>query len=192
MTKQELRKVYLQKRLALSEAEYGQLNFQLYQHFFSNIDLSFIKVVHTFLPIVSKKEVDTWLIIDRIKREFPHIRIAIPKVNPQTGMFDSYFFEGLHQLNINTWGIQEPKQGIPTESEKIDLVLIPLLAFDTKGHRVGYGKGFYDKFITTCRSDCKKIGLSLFEAEKKIDNTNKFDIPLDFCVTPTGVTTYSR
>ncbi len=187
MTKQELRKLYLQKRQALSEAEYGQLTFQLYQNFFSNVDLSFVKVLHTFLPIISKKEVDTWLIIDRIKREFPHIRISIPKVNSQTGVFDSFYFEGLHQLVTNVWGIQEPMQGIPTEPEKVDLVLIPLLAYDKKGHRVGYGKGFYDKFLATCRRDCQKIGLSLFEAEERIKDVNDFDIRMDQCITPQAV-----
>lgn len=187
MTKQELRKTYLKKRQNLSEAEYGQLNFQLYQNFFSRIDLSFINVLHTFLPITAKKEVDTWLIIDRIRREFPHIRISIPKVNAQTGVFDSFYLEGLHQLALNEWGIQEPKQGILTEPEKIDLVLIPLLAYDKKGHRVGYGKGFYDKFLATCRPDCKKIGLSLFEAEEKIKDTNEMDIKLDQCITPLSV-----
>lgn len=184
MTKQELRKFYRQKRAALSEAEYGQLNFQLYQNFFSTIDLSFVHVLHTFLPIVEKKEVDTWLILDRVRREFPHIRISIPKVNSQTGVFDSFYFEGLHQLALNEWGIQEPKQGIPTEPEKVDLVLIPLLAYDKDGHRVGYGKGFYDKFLSTCRSDCKKIGLSLFDAEETISDSNETDIPLDSCITP--------
>lgn len=190
MTKKELRKLYLQKRAALSEAEYGQLNFQLYQNFFSNIDLSFLKVVHTFLPITAKKEVDTWLIIDRIRREFPNVRISIPKVNSQTGVFDSFYFEGLHQLATNEWGIQEPKQGIPTEPEKVDIVLIPLLAYDKKGHRVGYGKGFYDKFLATCRPDCKKIGLSLFEAEEKIADVNDFDITLDQCITPQAVISF--
>jgi 5-formyltetrahydrofolate cyclo-ligase len=187
MTKRELRKLYLQKREALSEAKYGQLTFQLYQNFFSSIDLSFIKVLHTFLPIAAKKEVDTWLIIDRIKREFPHIRISIPKVNSQTGVFDSFYFEGLHQLTTNEWGIQEPKQGIPTEPEKVDLVLIPLLAYDKKGHRVGYGKGFYDKFLATCRPDCKKIGLSLFEAQEKIADVKDFDVQMDHCITPHAV-----
>jgi 5-formyltetrahydrofolate cyclo-ligase len=187
MTKNELRKLSLHKRLALCEAEYAHLNFQLYQQFFSNIDLSFVKVVHTFLPIVAKKEVDTWLIIDRIKREFPHIRISIPKVNTQTGVFDSYYFEGLHQLATNAWGIAEPKQGIPTEPEKIDLVLIPLLAFDKAGNRVGYGKGFYDKFLAGCRPDCTKMGLSLFDAEEKINDSNSFDIKLDTCITPQSV-----
>lgn len=190
MTKQELRKLYLQKRTALSEAEYAQLNFALYQNFFANIDLSFVRVLHTFLPIVSKKEVDTWLIIDRTRREFPNVLISIPKVNAQTGVFDSFYFEGLHQLSTNEWGIQEPKQGIPTESEKVDLVLIPLLAYDRKGHRVGYGKGFYDKFLATCKPDCKKIGLSLFEAEEKISSVSEYDIPMDQCITPNGVVTF--
>lgn len=187
MTKQEVRKRYLQKRQKISEAEYGRLNFDLYQNFFSNIDLSFIKVLHTFLPITEKKEVDTWLIIDRIKREFPHIRIAIPKVNSQTGVFDSFYFEGLHQLATNPWGIPEPKQGIPTEPEKIDLVLIPLLAYDRKGHRVGYGKGFYDKFLAVCRPDCKKVGLSFFNAEEEVVDLNDRDVPMDQCITPTGI-----
>lgn len=191
MTKQELRKLYRQKRTALSEAEYGQLNFQLYQNFFSTIDLSFVHVLHTFLPIVEKKEVDTWLILDRVRREFPHIRISIPKVNSQTGVFDSFYFEGLHQLALNEWGIQEPKQGIPTEPEKVDLVLIPLLAYDKDGHRVGYGKGFYDKFLSTCRSDCKKIGLSLFDAEETISDANQLDIKLDLCITPAQAIQFS-
>lgn len=187
MTKQELRKIYLQKRQALSEAEYGQLNFQLYQNFFSNIDLSFIKTIHTFLPIHAKKEPDTWLIIDRIKREYPHIRMSIPRVNNQKGELENFFFEGLHQVTTNDWGIQEPKQGIPTEPEKIDLVFVPLLAFDLQGQRVGYGKGYYDKFLKTCRPDCAKIGLSLFEPEKEISGTTTLDVPLNFCVTPTRV-----
>lgn len=187
MTKQELKKVYLQKRQALSEAEYAHLNFRLYQHFFSTVDLTFATVLHTFLPILSKKEVDTWLIIDRIRTEYPHIRISIPKVNGKTGELENFYFEGLHQLATNEWGIQEPKQGIPTESQKIDMVLVPLLAFDQSGHRVGYGKGYYDKLLKTCKPTCKKIGLSLFTAEEKIADTNSSDIALNQCITPTQI-----
>ncbi len=191
MTKQELRQLYLQKRQALSEAEYAKLNFQLYQNFFANVDISFIKVLHTFLPITSKKEVDTWLIIDRIRREYPHIRISIPKVNNKTGELENFYFEGLHQLATNEWGIQEPKQGVPTESQKIDLVLVPLLALDQSGQRVGYGKGYYDKFLSTCRTDCKKIGISLFGVEDKIKDINISDVALNQCVTPSMVLSFS-
>lgn len=191
MTKLELRKIYLAKRLAMTEAEYGQLNFQLYQNFFSTVDLSFIRVLHTFLPIHSKKEVDTWLIIDRIRREFPYVRISIPRVNHQKGVLENFFFEGLHQLSTNEWGIQEPRQGFPTEPEKIDMVLVPLLAFDQSGNRVGYGKGYYDKFLINCRPDCKKTGLSLFTAEEEIEDVSDSDIRLNQCITPANVFQFS-
>ena len=183
MTKQDLRKLYLEKRAALSEADVAQLSFQIYQNFFSNIDLSFVRVLHTFLPITSKREVDTWLIIDRIRREFPQIRLSIPRVNNKTGELENIYFEGLHQLETNAWGIQEPKQGVPTESDKIDLVLVPLLVFDKNGDRVGYGKGYYDRFLKLCRSDCKKIGLSLFEAIEKI-SSEEYDVRLNGVITP--------
>ena len=186
MTKQELRKIYLEKRQSLSEAEYGQRNFQLYQNFFSTIDLSFVKVMHVFLPITSKKEVDTWLIIDRVRREFPHIRISIPKVNSQKGELENFYFEGLHQLTTNDWGIQEPKQGIPTETQKIDLVLVPLLVFDLRGYRIGYGKGYYDGFLSTCNPATKKIGLSLFPPLEAIP-TEAHDVQLNSCITPERV-----
>jgi 5-formyltetrahydrofolate cyclo-ligase len=185
MTKQQLRKIYLEKRKALSEGEYAQLSFQLYQNFFSNVDLSFIKVVHTFIPITSKREPDTLLIIDRIRREYPHIRISIPRVNTDRNELENFFFEGLHQLATNAWGIQEPKQGVSTESEKIDMVLVPLLVCDGTGHRVGYGKGFYDKFLKHCRPDVKKIGISLFEPVDAIEDTHSADIPLTALLTPT-------
>lgn len=187
MNKAELRKIYLQKRQALSEAEYAQLNFQLYQQFFANIDLSFIKIIHTFLPVASKHEPDTWLIIDRLRREFPHIHISIPKTDSRSNILENFYFEGLHQLVTTSWGIQEPRQGIPTETEKIDLVLVPLLAFDKAGQRVGYGKGFYDRFLKDCKPSCIKAGLSFFEAEEILDDITELDMPLDLCVTPAGI-----
>lgn len=190
MTKQELRKIFLQKRSELSEADYLRLNYQLCEMFFASIDLSFIKVLHIFIPIEKNKEPNTWLIIDRIRREFPNVRLTIPKINSQTGELESFFFEGLHQLQLNTWGILEPKQGVPAEPEKIDMVLVPLLAFDNCGNRVGYGKGFYDKFLLTCKPSCQKIGISLFTQSDTIDDLHAHDIPVDKVVTPEDVFVY--
>lgn len=181
MTKLELRKTYLQKRLALTEAECLHLSRQLCDQFFISVDVSFIKVLHVFLPIEKRNEPNTWLLIDRLRREFPTVRISIPKVN---GTMENFYFEGLHQLENNAWGIPEPKQGIPTPTEKIDLVLVPLLAFDRIGHRVGYGKGYYDRFLSGCRVDCKKIGLSLFKPIDRIEDIMKDDIAMNGCVTP--------
>jgi 5-formyltetrahydrofolate cyclo-ligase len=187
MTKKELRNIYLKKRMELSDGRYHQLNKQLCDNFFDAVDLSGIEVLHTFLPIKKNREVNTWLIIDQLKKEFPTIRISIPKINNQTAELEHYYFEGAEQLRTNTWEIQEPVEGVPTPPEKIDVVLVPLLAFDKRGHRLGYGRGFYDRFLMRCRPDCKKIGLSFFEMEEKIDGINERDVPLNLVITPERV-----
>ncbi len=184
MKKDELRKIYLAKRKALSKNEYHNLSRCLCDLFFSSVDLSFIKVIHTYLPIESKQEPDTWLIIDRIRREFPHVRFSIPKIKDEK--MENIFFEDLHQLEKNNWEILEPKQGVRTPIEEIDLVIVPLLAFDKLGHRVGYGKGFYDRLLSTCKPSCKKIGISFFE-DVVIEDLNPFDVTLDQCITPLTV-----
>jgi 5-formyltetrahydrofolate cyclo-ligase len=190
MTKAELRKLYTEKRATMSEAEYFRLNHLLCEYFFAFVDLSFVRVLHSFVPIEKFREPNTWLIIDRIRREFSHIRLSLPRVQPQTGQLENIFFEGMHQLQANTWGILEPKQGVPTEPEKIDMVLVPLLAFDIHGNRVGYGKGFYDRFLPLCKPSCQRVGLSLFAEPVAIDDTNAFDQPLTQIVTTAGVTVF--
>ncbi len=181
MTKAELRKTYLQKRLSLG-SEYLDFSRQICNQVFSHFDLLTIKVIHTFLPIEKNKEPDTWLIIDKIKKEFPAVRISIPRV--RNNKLENFFFEGMHQLEKNKWEIPEPKAGISTAVENIDLVFVPLLAFDDNGNRVGYGKGFYDTFLKECRPTCKKVGLAFFEPVDSIDDTKEFDVPLTHCITP--------
>jgi 5-formyltetrahydrofolate cyclo-ligase len=189
MTKEIIRKSFLEKRSRLSTDEVAQLSLQLYHFFFSAFDLSFVKVLHTYLPIEKNREPDTWMIIDRVRREFPLTRIAVPKINSE-GHMENIFFEGLHQLQVGKWGITEPKQGIGVEPSKVDLVLVPLLAVDVDGHRVGYGKGFYDRFLSKCRPDCKKIGLSLFEMIPPIEDVSDHDVRLDGTITPGGIHYY--
>jgi len=84
-------------------------------------------------------------------------------------------------------GIPEPQNGLTVPPSEIEVVFIPLLAYDKKGHRVGYGKGFYDRFLSKCKPNTLKIGLSLFEPEEKIEGLDATDIPLDYCVTPVKV-----
>ena len=184
MTKPELRKKYIQLRNALTEAEYVQLNAQLCDSFFSNVDLNSVTVFHTFLPIEKKREPNTLLIVDRIRRDFPAIRISIPKLNVEAQSLEHVYFDGHLSVQNNSWGIPEIAQGIATAVEEIDMVIIPLLAFDQSGHRIGYGKGYYDKFLARCGKEVRKVGLSLFSAETQIEGLEAHDIALDCCVTP--------
>ena len=185
MTKKELRKLYLEKRKGLSEGDCAEFNLKLYSVFFSSIDLSFVKVLHTYLPIDHNREPDTWMIIDRIRREFPHIRISVPRVGPADELENTYFEEP-NQLKKSSWGIPEPQQGVQTPNEKIDLAIVPLLVVDKLGHRVGYGRGYYDKLLQRTRPDCLKVGLSFFDAVDRIENVDEYDVALNQCVTPNG------
>lgn len=184
MKKDELRKIYLSKRKALSPADHFQLSQHLCNQFFKAIDLAHIHVLHTFLPIESKREPDTWLIINQVRKEFPTLRISIPKVNGDS--MENIYFEEDKQLEKARWNILEPTGGTPTPPELIDLVIVPLLAFDLQGHRVGYGKGYYDRFLKECKPECKKIGLSFFEPVETIEYTEN-DIHLSLCITPTKI-----
>jgi 5-formyltetrahydrofolate cyclo-ligase len=190
MTKAELRKAFLTKRTLLSEGECLAFSHRLCENFFAHIDLSFIRVVHIYLPIEKNNEPDTRLIIDRIRREFRHIQLAIPRVT-KNGELENFFFEGFHQLKKNSWGIPEPQDGKPVESSEVDLVIVPLLAADSNGNRVGYGKGFYDKFLAQCKPSCKRIGLSFFRPVDAVDDLHPFDVPLTHLVVPEEVIVFA-
>lgn len=183
MLKAEIRKQALKQRLSLSNDEYEQLNAQLLAHF-SALNFSNIKAVHIFLPIVEKREPNTFLLINWLNHSHPQIKIIVPKAVFNTGLMTNHEFIGLDDLQKNTYNISEPVNA-PIYNGKIDLVIIPLLAFDTRGYRAGYGKGFYDRFLEN--TNAQKIGLSLFPAIDIIDDIHENDIKLDACITPKGI-----
>ncbi|HTH56001.1 MAG TPA: 5-formyltetrahydrofolate cyclo-ligase [Cyclobacteriaceae bacterium] len=185
MTKQEIRKKYVGLREALSSAEIDKSSREIANRFFSSIDFSSISVIHSFLPISSKKEINTWLIIDEVMESHPDVKIAIPKI--EGDRLVNFYFKERSQLAENPWKILEPVSGEKAPTQKIDLVIVPLLAFDRTGNRVGYGKGFYDKFLAECRSGCKKIGLSFFDPVDESIPVDAFDMRLDLVITPTEI-----
>ncbi|MBM3176384.1 MAG: 5-formyltetrahydrofolate cyclo-ligase [Bacteroidetes bacterium] len=189
MNKEGLRNVALSARLAMGEGEYQSRSAAITSYFFSAFDLSFLKIIHTFLPAPEKREPDIWPLIERIRRDFPHIRLTVPKVNGD--VLQNFFFEGIHQLRKGAFGIQEPAQGIPVESEQIDLVLVPVLIGDLYGNRLGYGKGFYDRFLAECRKDCLKIGVSLLDTESEMLPAEPHDVRLNYLITPEGVINFN-
>lgn len=187
MTKAELRKIYLNERLSLSDDEFARYNFDLCENFFAELDLQNIKVLHSFIPMENTREPNTRMIIYKVQEQYPHIQISIPKINPQTVVIENFYYEGTEQLKSNAWGIPEPQYGVRTNTQDIDMVLVPMLIADQDGHRVGYGKGFYDKFLATCKSSCLPVGLCFYEPVSRIDDINDLDMPLKYCVTPATV-----
>jgi 5-formyltetrahydrofolate cyclo-ligase len=182
MTKAQLRKIYLAKRSQLSQAAYHNLNERLLQQF-QQLDLTGVGCIHLFLPIHQRKEPDTFLIRDWLRLQHPHILRVFPKANFAHHTLQNYADDEALQLAVNAYGIPEPVTGNVVAVENIDLVLVPLLAYDRQGYRVGYGKGFYDRFMAQCRPDTRFIGLSFFEPVEAIDDVNEFDRKIDSCVT---------
>ncbi len=143
---------------------------------------------HIFLPIVNKTEVDTSFILSILQGKDKNI--LLPKVDGKNSL-KHFLLTDSTKLVANKWNIPEPIDGIEIEVTKIEVVFVPLLAFDKKGNRVGYGKGFYDTFLSNCNESVLKIGLSFFEAEDTITDVSPEDIALDYCVTPTKTYSFS-
>jgi 5-formyltetrahydrofolate cyclo-ligase len=137
---------------------------------------------HIFLTIEKQKEVNTDYILNILSGKDKHI--VISKSDFKTHIMTHYLLTDNTVIKKNAYNIPEPVDGIEITNNKIEVVFVPLLAFDKNGHRVGYGKGFYDRFLNDCKPETLKIGLSFFEAEDSIDDTFKNDVRLDYCVTP--------
>ncbi|MEP7253746.1 MAG: 5-formyltetrahydrofolate cyclo-ligase [Ginsengibacter sp.] len=183
MTKKELRVVYKEKRRNISGREIERWT-DLILINFQKIQLPFLSCIHTYISSQKLAEVETLQLVEYLQFKNPGVKVVVPKIDIASGKLEHFHFEEEMELIDNFFGIAEPAGGLQIAPEEIDLALIPLLAFDTKGYRVGYGKGFYDKFLSECRQDVIKVGLSFFEAEESIDDVHQFDISLDYCVTP--------
>ena len=186
MTKAALRKDYKEKRLQLSHQQIEKFTDLLLINF-QQIQLPFLSCVHTYMTSERLGETDTSAIIRFLQFKNPGLKILIPKVDITSGSMQHFLFDDEIELTDNLFGIAEPVAGEIAKPDKIDLVLVPLLAYDVNGYRVGYGKGYYDKFLSQCMEDVIKIGLSFFEPVDKIDDINQFDISLNYCVTPQQV-----
>ncbi len=187
-TKAELRTSYLAKRKALLANELNRRNVLLLTRFIDFVQQQTqtrsLQLVHTFLPIRRQNEVDTWPLIHWLWQH--GIGTAISVTDTETNRLTHYLLTADTVLAENKWGIPEPTiRAQPTiDITIIDMVLVPLLAFDRRGHRVGYGKGYYDRFLANCRPDCLTVGLSLFEPVERIADIAETDIPLSHMLTP--------
>lgn len=184
MLKKDLRKKYkaLRKQLPIDAIE--DLSIRIANQLLK-LPIWDATFYHVFLTIEEQLEVNTDIILNILSGKDKHI--VISKSDFETGLMTHYLLTDNTVIKKNTHNIPEPVDGIEITNNKLEVVFVPLLAFDEQGHRVGYGKGFYDKFLADCKPDTLKIGLSFFEAEDAIDDVFENDIKLDYCVTPERV-----
>lgn len=181
MKKSELRKKYKELRDNLTKEDIDHKSLAIANKLLT-LDIWEFSYYHLFLSIISKKEVDTEPILSILQGKDKNV--VISKSNFITGGLTNYLLTDNSILKTNKWGIPEPQGGTEIPPHQIEVVFVPLLAFDQQGHRIGYGKGFYDRFLSACSVNTVKVGLSFFEAEPVISEVFESDIPLDYCVTP--------
>jgi 5-formyltetrahydrofolate cyclo-ligase len=189
--KAEIRKHFRTLRRALTSEEVEEKSKKIAGLLFSRIPVHRYSVVHIFLPIKRNNEPETFGIIETLRKDFP-TEIYISKSLENGEMLHvPYTSEILLERSI--WGIEEPadvSEALSSEAffEKFNtediLVLIPLLAFDHTGNRVGYGKGYYDRFLAYSDQKTTKVGLSLLEPVDQISDAGDHDIKLDYAITP--------
>jgi 5-formyltetrahydrofolate cyclo-ligase len=187
MTKSELRNTFLAKRQILSPAKHEALSARIVSEFLNAHNLTSVNTLHCYIPIERFAEVDTRPIFQRLWSEYPQIVTVVPRVNHQTEEIESLRYGPDTELVESRWQIGEPSHDERVDPLEIDMVLVPLVCFDLDGHRVGYGRGYYDRFLRKTRSDCRKIGLSIFPPVDQIDDSHEGDVRLDRFITPEQV-----
>jgi 5-formyltetrahydrofolate cyclo-ligase len=187
-TKAALRRAALAQRKALPAAEVARRSAQLCAGFFRHFPVAEWRWLHVFLPLLAKSEPDTWPIIRRVWAEEVALQLAAPVVQPDGISLKHYELTPTTPLVTSHWGIPEPQAALGAEVQpaQLDAVLVPLLACDQRGHRVGYGGGFYDRFLAQCRPGTLFIGLSILEEEPlaEIADVLPTDVLLHACITP--------
>lgn len=182
-TKNELRKRYLAKRQSLQMQDMHSLLAAMVDPF---RDISIVKVGMTlsYQAIVGKKEVSPDVFEQVYLEEFNPRGICYPAANFKSGDMVAYLDDGNMVWESVGFGLTQPQSGKMVLPIDIDIVFVPLLAFDMQGNRLGYGKGFYDRYLQKCRPDVQKIGFCWFEPETTLPEIGAHDVPLNYCVTP--------
>ena len=181
--KHELRKKYRDQRGQLSAEEVMVKSIAIANRCLA-VDLWTKALYHLFLSSKMKNEVDTSFLLSVLQGKDK--QIVVSKMLNDSKL-EHYLLSDQTLLKENDYGIPEPLSGIKINPSEIDVVFLPLLVFDRQGHRVGYGKGYYDRFLAECRKETIKVGISFFEPIDKIEDINKNDIAMDFVVTPNQV-----
>lgn len=188
MNKKELRKKYKELRNTLSPESIDEKSLSIANRALT-LPVWEKQYYHLFLPIAEQKEIDTAFILSILQGKDKEV--VLSRSNFENGTLTHYLLTDNTVIRKNAYNIPEPVDGLEVPEAKIDVVFVPLLAFDELGNRVGYGKGFYDRFLALCPKNTIKIGLSFFEAEQHIEGLLESDIKLDYCITPGKVYSFS-
>ena len=186
ITKSQFRKVALHYRRLVDKAVYLNRNELLCEQVESFLQLIEYQKVHTFLSIKRNREPD-------LSSLYPDLwalgkELVISRTDFESREMQHYRFEAATHLEKNHLGIPEPVDAQESSLEDVDLIFVPLLVTDKKGSRIGYGGGYYDSLLKETKAI--KIGLSLSNPVDNLVQTDEWDIPLNYLITPYKIYRY--
>ncbi|MBD3615815.1 MAG: 5-formyltetrahydrofolate cyclo-ligase [Gracilimonas sp.] len=177
--KQKLRDKVLAKRQQLSEQQWLNKSNQIIQ---SLVDSDVYKksgVIHTYVSMNERREVCTDNLLIHLFDDKK--RVVVPITNFSDNTLSHSEIDAENELVANNWGVREPKTINPVEISEIDLIIVPMAAADKDGNRLGYGRGFYDRFLDM--TEATKIGLTFDKFLFDKVPVEEFDVKLDVIIT---------
>lgn len=180
ITKNELRKIMIEKRKALPKEKKKNLDEIIFNKVISSE--YYKKAKNIFIFVSMGDEVDTINIIKHALKD--NKSICVPRVISKLKGMETVEIKTLEELKPGKFGILEPKAGNNIiNAEVIDLVLLPGLAFDKAGGRLGYGGGFYDRYLLNLNKNVPKVGIGFdFQIIDKVI-MEKYDNYIDGIIT---------
>src|SRR5690606_20751254 len=185
MRKPELRNFYKSKRNQLSATEIHECSLGILQSL-KQLPIWEHSVFHVFVPIVQNNEINTFPIIEYLFEK--NKTVIVPKVEGKN-MINSQISTKT-EWTTGKFGVSEPFNFIEVNKDSIEVVLLPMLICDKSGNRIGYGGGYYDRFLSEFENSPLKIGLNFFSPIDFEFELSPFDVPLDYCVTPEEIVSF--
>lgn len=175
ISKQTLRERFKSNRNALSQEKWAELSDLIQQQFIDWFRSGDFKSLGIYIESTKQREIATIKIIQQL--QFKGISLSVPKVTSENGEMEFVEFHGIEKTQVNKWGIPEPVQSHAVARDGLDVLIVPMMGGDQTGGRLGYGKGFYDRYLADfpgisvglCPNSCILTEIPMDSHDKKLD-----------------------
>ncbi|MDZ7773333.1 MAG: 5-formyltetrahydrofolate cyclo-ligase [Balneolaceae bacterium] len=177
--KERVRTSLLDRRRRITKARYRAKSEIIRERLTDMPEFQDARTVHCYVSMNDRGEPDTHPLL----REMLDAgrRVVVPVTDFDSGTLRHVELTSLEELRPNKWGVEEPEEGEEVPLPELDFIVVPMVGGDRQCNRLGYGKGFYDRFLE--RTDCFRVGLLFEECYVNELPADPFDVPMDAIVT---------
>ncbi|NGP76215.1 5-formyltetrahydrofolate cyclo-ligase [Balneolaceae bacterium YR4-1] len=181
--KQAMREQLLKVRSELGTAEYREKSDQIITRLKTEAEFKSAEVIHCYVSMNERREVNTHGLLENLVNSKKKPVVSITHFDD--GTLSHRYLESMDDLKENKWGVLEPVRGEVAALDEFELVIVPMVGGDRKKNRIGYGKGFYDRFLREV--SCPAIGLLFDRCLVESVPVESFDVALDKCITESKI-----